>query len=144
MRIHSILKTKGTFVATIDPSTTVCDASRRLVSNGVGALVVSKDGEHIDGILSERDVARALADHGSDIVDLTVDQLMTAEVMTCRDDDTIDHLMALMTEHRIRHVPVVDDGRLIGIVSIGDVVKHRLGELETETRTLHDYIETGR
>lgn len=144
MRIRSILRTKGTFVATIAPATTVLDASRQLSSQGVGALVVSRDGEHIDGILSERDLARSLAQHGGRAVDLTVEELMTSEVTTCTDDETVDHLMALMTEKRIRHVPVVENDRLAGIVSIGDVVKHRLGELEQETRTLHDYIETGR
>ena len=111
---------------------------------GVGALVVSADGHTIDGILSERDVVRRLAD-GPDVLDLEIRAVMTADVRTCGPTDTVEQLMALMTEHRIRHVPIVDDdGRLGGIVSIGDVVKQRLGELEGENRALFDYITHGR
>jgi CBS domain-containing protein len=144
MRIESILRTKGADVATILPGATVPEAATALAENGVGALVVSSDGTRIEGILSERDLARALAEHGPAIVELTVRQLMTPEVTTCVAGDTVDHLMATMTEHRIRHVPVVADDVLVGIVSIGDVVKSRLGELEQENHTLHDYISAGR
>jgi len=145
VRVHSILVHKGSEVASIPPDASVFDASRALAAHGVGALVVSADGASIDGILSERDIARAVAAHGDRAVSMTVRELMTADVRTCRPDDTVDGLMAVMTEHRIRHLPVVDDaGLLAGIVSIGDVVKHRVGELEQEARTLHDYIELGR
>jgi len=144
MQIEMILMAKGSVVCTIDRTATVLDASRVLASEKVGALVVSADGRHIDGILSERDIARALAEHGAGTIDLTVDALMTRDVSTCGRHDTVDELMGQMTEHRIRHVPVVEHGELVGIVSIGDIVKHRLDELQTETQTLHDYIALGR
>jgi CBS domain-containing protein len=144
MRIESILRTKGEDVATIMPGATVPEAVAALAERGIGALVVSSDGSRIEGILSERDLARGLARHGSGVVELTVRHLMTGEVTTCVASDTVDHLMATMTDHRIRHVPVVDDDRLVGIVSIGDIVKSRLGELEQENTTLHDYIASGR
>jgi CBS domain-containing protein len=106
--------------------------------------VVSTDGATIDGILSERDIARGLAHHGAAVLERTVGDLMTSEVTTCVANDTVDQLMATMTDLRIRHVPVVESGRLAGIVSIGDVVKWRLGELEQENHTLHEYIVLGR
>jgi CBS domain-containing protein len=145
MRIQSILTQKGSFVAFVAPEATVFDASRLLQQHGVGALLVSADGSGFEGILSERDIARSIADHGERALGLAVQELMTSEVRTCTPTATVDELMAVMTEHRIRHVPVVDDqGGLVGIISIGDVVKHRVNELEQETRTLHEYIETGR
>lgn len=144
MQIGTILTTKGSDVLTVAGTATVIEAARLLASGGVGALVVSSDGATIDGILSERDIARVIADRGADALLAAVSQVMTSDVTTCSLDDTIDHLMAVMTERRVRHLPVVVDGALAGIVSIGDVVKHRLSELETETRTLHDYITTGR
>lgn len=145
MRIQSILAQKGSFVASITPDATVFDASRELRRHAVGALLVSSDGARIDGILSERDIARSLAEHGERAVGLSVRDLMTVEVRTCSPTTTVDQLMAIMTEHRVRHIPVVDDaGELIGMISIGDVVKHRVGELEQEAQTLHEYIETGR
>jgi len=144
MQIEMILMAKGSVVSTIDRGATVGDAARVLAQEKVGALVVSGDGRHIDGILSERDIARALAEHGAATIDLTVEQLMTRDVSTCGRHDTVDDLMEQMTQHRIRHVPVVEQGELVGIVSIGDVVKHRLDELQTETQTLHDYIALGR
>lgn len=144
MQIGTILATKGSDVLVIGGSATVLEASRQLASGGVGALVVSADGTTIDGIVSERDIARVVAHRGAEGLEATVDAVMTSDVTTCSLDDTIDHLMAVMTERRIRHLPVVVDGALAGIVSIGDVVKHRLSELETEAQTLHDYITTGR
>lgn len=146
MLISSILQAKGTHVVTIAPSVVVTDAARALTSYGVGALVVSNDGEHIAGIISERDIARAVGRDGPSTLDREVRSLMTTNVTTCRLGDTVDHLMEMMTAHRIRHLPVIDGpaGKLVGIVSIGDVVKHRLSELQTETRTLHEYIALGR
>ncbi|GIU85146.1 MAG: histidine kinase [Acidimicrobiales bacterium] len=145
VRVEHILRSKGTQVVTVSPDATITDAAGLLGSHGVGALVVSGDGRHIDGIISERDIARALADHGARLGDMRVADLMSTQVHTCRKDDRVESLMQLMTQRRIRHVPVVDDaGELSGIVSIGDVVKLRLDELEEEARTLHDYIETGR
>lgn len=144
MHIASILHNKGTHVATIPGDVTASEATRVLERHGVGALVVSADGERIDGILSERDIVRALATHGAAALDLHVDQLMTREVTTCTADATTDELTAMMTAQRIRHVPVVSGTTLIGIVSIGDIVKHRLDELQVENHTLHDYINLGR
>ena len=144
MQIGTILATKGSDVLVVTGAATVLEASRLLASGGVGALVVSSDGSSIDGIVSERDIARVVADRGADGLDATVEQVMTREVTTCSLDDTIDHLMAVMTERRIRHLPVVDGrGQLAGIVSIGDVVKARLSELEQENHALAEYI-TGR
>jgi CBS domain-containing protein len=144
MQVQGILADKGNDVATVAPDITVRDAVGQLRDRGIGALVVSADGRSIDGIVSERDVVRHLAD-GPEVLDVEVRTVMTSDVYTCAPIDTVDQLMALMTEHRIRHVPVVDDeGHLLGIVSIGDVVKQRLGDLEGENRALVEYIQHGR
>lgn len=144
MRINSILTRKGDDVATVTPDSTVADALRALADHGIGALVVSSDGRAVEGILSERDIVRALSAEGAVTLEHPVAQLMTDTVVTCTREDTVDSLMATMTERRVRHVPVVEAGVLSGIISIGDVVKHRVGELESETRHLKDYITTGR
>jgi CBS domain-containing protein len=144
MRIASILHQKGSNVVMVSPEATLRQAVHTLNEHRIGALVVSGDGQRIDGIMSERDVSRALADHGGRALDLRVQAVMTDQVHTCSDSDTVDQLMATMTERRVRHVPVVSNEVVIGIVSIGDVVKSRLDELEAEARTLHDYIELGR
>jgi CBS domain-containing protein len=144
MRIESILHRKGSDVVMVTPEATVLHAVNVLCERGIGALVVSADGRHIDGIISERDVNQALARYGTETLDRRVDEIMTRQVHTCTRDDTVDQLMATMTERRVRHVPVVADGDVVGIVSIGDVVKTRLDELEAEARTLHEYIVLGR
>jgi len=144
MQIDRILRTKGPTVATVSPSATIGDAARDLARHGVGALVVSSDGERIEGILSERDIARGVGLHGAEILTRRVDELMTRDVATCSMRDTVDQLAEIMTTRRVRHLPVVHDGRLAGIVSIGDVVKNRLDELQIEAQTLHEYILTGR
>jgi CBS domain-containing protein len=144
MLIQRILSAKGGEVLTVPAATTVADAVAQLAEHRIGALVVSDDGETVAGILSERDVVRALATQRNKVLGRSVADLMTVEVFTCGPDATAEELMALMTEQRIRHVPIVADGKLAGIVSIGDVVKHRLGELENETQVLHEYIATGR
>jgi len=142
VHVHSVLKVKGTAVATIAPEASLADATASLRDHGVGALVVSRDGSTIDGIISERDVVRALAAHGASTLGHVVSSAMSATVSTCRGDDTIDQMMAMMSERRIRHLPVVDDeGELAGIISIGDVVKARVGQLEHENNQLHDYIQ---
>jgi CBS domain-containing protein len=144
MQVQGILAVKGSDVATVRPDVSVRDAVAQLRDRGVGALVVSDDGRTIDGILSERDIVRRLAD-GPGVLDLDVRSVMTADVHTCGPTDTCDELMALMTERRIRHVPVVDTERqLAGIISIGDVVKQRLGDLEGDNRALFEYIHHGR
>ena len=145
MYVESILAAKGADVATITPDATVREAVALLNERRVGALVVSADGRRIDGILSERDIVRSLGDRSADALDLTVADLMTSEVTTCGHKDTIEQLMWLMTERRVRHLPVADDsGDLAGIVSIGDVVKYRLGQLESENQALYEYITQGR
>jgi len=142
MHVHNVLKVKGSAVATIAPDASLADATASLRDHGVGALVVSRDGRTIDGILSERDVVRALAAHGASTLEHQVSSAMSTSVTTCRGDDTIDQMMGMMTDRRIRHLPVVDDdGKLDGIISIGDVVKARVGQLETENNQLHDYIQ---
>ncbi len=113
-----------------------------LADRGIGALVVSSDGRRIDGIVSERDVARGLHDRGAGLLADPVATVMTAEVHTCTPHASVHDLARTMTDHRVRHVPVVEDGALVGIVSIGDVVKERLDELEEERRQLVDYIQT--
>ncbi|MEL6891672.1 MAG: CBS domain-containing protein [Actinomycetota bacterium] len=141
MNVQSILSAKGTAVATIGASGSLTDATAALRDHGVGALVVSADGASIDGIVSERDVVRAMAEHGDGTLGRSVSSCMSGDVVTCRPSDTIDALMSMMTARRIRHLPVVDDNdQLAGIISIGDVVKARLGELERENDQLHDYI----
>ena len=140
MRITDVLRGKPTAdVVTIGPDATVRDLVAALADHNVGALIVSVDGRSVDGIVSERDVVRALGrDEGT--LDASVRSIMTSQVRTCDLDSEVDHLMKLMTDHRIRHVPVVHDGRLSGIISIGDVVKSRIGELEFERDQLDQYL----
>ena len=140
MQVSVLLQGKSPDVVTVDGSATTSDALAVLAEHHIGAVVVSADGAAIDGVLSERDIARALAARGAAVLDEAVSGLMTTSVFTCEPDTTVEQLMALMTEHRIRHVPVVVDGRLTGIVSIGDVVKDRISALEHETKALHSYI----
>jgi CBS domain-containing protein len=141
MNVQSIIGSKGTTVATIEQVATLADAVARLEEHGIGALVVSGDGRAIEGIVSERDVVRAAARAGVDSLRATVGSVMSTDVITCAPGDGVDRLMSLMTERRIRHLPVVDDrGHLAGIVSIGDVVKARLTELEQENQALSQYI----
>jgi len=142
VQISQLLRNKGREVATVDGGESVRVALELLARHGVGALVVSPDGRRIDGIVSERDVARGLHERGAALLTDPVSSLMTAEVQTCRPDAGVHDLARLMTDHRVRHVPVVDDGVLVGIVSIGDVVKARLDELEAERAQLVDYIQT--
>ncbi|HYN31291.1 MAG TPA: CBS domain-containing protein, partial [Ilumatobacteraceae bacterium] len=121
---------------------TLATATASLRDHGVGALVVSANGRTIDGILSERDVVRALAAHGGSTLGRDVASAMSAHVVVCRLDDSVDQLMVMMTDRRVRHLPVVDDhDELAGIVSIGDVVKARLGQLELENNQLYEYIQ---
>lgn len=139
MRVAQILAAKGREVATIAPTDTVHQAARELARRRIGALVVTADGQTVAGIVSERDVVRMLGGDAPDL-EAPVRDVMTATVHTCGDDETVDQLMVQMTERRIRHVPVVVDGRLAGMVSIGDVVKERTRELEVESEALKDYV----
>ena len=140
MLISQILHRKGADVATIDAKATVAELVAELARVGVGALVVADTGASVEGIVSERDVVRRMAKDGADTLELLVQDVMTTNVVTCTLDEHVDDLMRLMTENRIRHVPVVVERRLAGIVSIGDVVNARVSELETERQQLNDYI----
>src|SRR5271154_3606432 len=140
MNVEAILRGKGRAVATIRPDQTITAALAALRDRNIGALAVSEDGESVDGIISERDVVHGLADHGSELLSLKVAEVMTRHVTTCNPDDSVADLMAEMTTRRIRHLPVVHDGRLAGIVSIGDLVKNRLDEIENEARSLRSFI----
>ncbi len=143
MNVETILAGKGRHVLTIAPDAVIADAVKLLETHGVGAVVVSADGKMMTGILSERDVIRGLAEHGSGLLDRRVDQLMTRDVETCTGGDTDREVLALMTQRRFRHLPVVEDGALTGIVSIGDVVKSRLDGIATEAEAMRDYISRG-
>lgn len=141
MRVADILADKGDQVVTIHPDTSLEHATRQLSDHGYGALVASEDGQVVSGILSERDIVRHIAAVGRGALDAPVRSIMTRHVLTCSRIDTVDHLMGVMTEHRIRHVPVVDDQRhMCGMISIGDVVKRRVRDLESEASELHDYL----
>jgi CBS domain-containing protein len=140
MNVETILRTKGRDVATIRSDATVADCVRELLRHGGGALVVSADGKHLDGIISERDIVHALADRGNALLTLRIDALMTRKVQTCTPDDTVGDLMERMTARRVRHFPVVEDGILCGIVSIGDLVKNRLEEVVSEADSLRNFI----
>jgi CBS domain-containing protein len=137
-----VLRRKGNDVITVAGEPTVRDALALLAEHGIGALVVSGDGQQIDGILSERDIARGLHQRGPGLLDEPVSGVMTAEVLTCVPTAGVHDLAQMMTDRRVRHVPVMDGDALIGIVSIGDVVKARLDELEDERKQLVDYIQT--
>lgn len=140
MLVSMILESKGDVVATIPRTATLGTAVAELVRHRVGALVVSPGDGTIEGILSERDVVRCLSELHADVLSQSVHTVMSADVHLCSPDDTVDSIMNLMTEQRIRHVPVVVDGRLKGIISIGDVVKSRMGELEKDRDELMEYI----
>src|SRR5690606_24542000 len=141
-RIADVLKNKGTAVVTISPQATVTELLAGLAEMNIGAMVVmGKSG--LEGIVSERDVVRQLHKRGSSLLAQPVSSIMTSVVATCTPRDTVDHLNVLMTQNRVRHIPVLDDGRLAGIVSIGDVVKTRMEELETEQQQLQAYITQG-
>jgi len=142
MKIGSIIS--GKRVETISASASIHDLVNSLNAHHVGALVVSSDGKKIDGIVSERDVVRAMPGKLDQLIGMHVRDIMTVDVHTCTPDSTVSELMQMMTELRIRHVPVVDaDGALISIVSIGDVVKNHVSELDSERRALRDYVASG-
>jgi CBS domain-containing protein len=140
VRIVDVLRRKGDLVVTVRPDEPVADLVARLAEHRVGALVVSTDGRTVAGIVSERDVVRRLGAVGPAVLTEPVSAIMTAEVKTCGPHDDVEHLMRLMTDQRVRHIPVVVDGALQGIVSIGDVVKHRIDELQVERDQLVGYL----
>ena len=140
MRITDVLRGKGTQVVTVPPDTKVRRLLDVLAEHGIGAVVVSADGTSVGGIVSERDIVRAFAKRGAAVMSEPVTDIYTADVHTITPDISLDEVLRMMTERRIRHAPVVVDGTLRGIVSIGDVVKYRIDELETERAHLTDYI----
>lgn len=140
MRIHEVIRRKGDTVVTIPPRASVNELLALLAEHGIGAVVVSEDGRTVAGIVSERDVVRHLHTAGPEVLEQPVSAIMTTEVHACAPEDELESLARTMTEHRVRHLPVVVDGRLRAIVSIGDVVKHRMSELESEKDALEDYI----
>ncbi len=141
MRISEVLRRKGSTVSTVAPQTTISDLIEVLADHGIGSVVVSTNGEDVAGIVSERDVVRGLREHGGDLLSHSVDSIMTPDVHTCTPNDDLEALALTMTEHRIRHLPVVVDGHLRGIVSIGDIVKHRIDELQGERDQLVGYLQ---
>ncbi len=143
MNVAEIIQRKGSEVATVKPEDPVSQAAGLLSEKGFGALVVSADGASIDGIISERDIVRRLGVEGSSILDQPVGSVMTSDVRTCSSQDSVEWLMGMMTEHRIRHLPVQTSDGLAGMISIGDVVKWRVTELEAEMGHLENYIKQG-
>ena len=140
MKISDVLRNKGSDVVTAAPDDTVADLLSLLAEHGIGAVVVSSGEGRVDGIVSERDVVRHLHRTGTDVLEGPVSAIMTADVHTCHTGDDISDLESRMTERRIRHVPVVEEDRLVAIVSIGDVVKHRIRDLAAERDQLEAYI----
>jgi len=142
MIVKSILSAKGRDVMTIAPTATLAEATNILADRKIGALVVTGAGGRITGIISERDIVRAFARYGASALQLPLSEVMTRKVVTCTPTDTVAMLMERMTAGKFRHLPVMDDGNLVGIISIGDVVKYRLTELEFEQGAMRDYIQT--
>ncbi len=140
MNVVTILKQKGRAVTTAGPNTTLLEVANKLAAKRIGAIVVVGAGGEVVGIVSERDIIRSLGTQGADCLTLPVAETMTKQVVTCQETDTLDELMAMMTARRFRHLPVVTDGALVGIVSIGDVVKHHVAEVEMEATAMRDYI----
>ena len=139
MRVANILTVKGDDVISVEPNTTIIEVAKVLKSKRIGAILVMEGGS-IAGIISERDIARGLPDYSEKILSMPVSDLMTKKVTTCTSDASIDEIMEMMTENRIRHLPVVDDGKLVGFISVGDVVKNRVEELVAEEDQLRSYV----
>jgi CBS domain-containing protein len=142
MTVKAILSTKGSDVTTIEPTAALESGIRILAERGIGALVVLGADDRVIGILSERDIVRALGQRGAGVLTEPLARVMTRTESTCTQSETVKSIMKQMTAGKFRHVPVVEQERLVGIVSIGDVVKHRLTEMERESEALHDYIQT--
>ena len=143
MNVASILKSKGRAVSTVRPNATLLDITKKLAPKKIGAVVVVGDNGHVDGIISERDIIRALADHGAQALSLMVSEVMTRTVVACQETSELDELMETMTKGRFRHLPVIEDDALVGIISIGDVVKINLAEVEMEVSAMRNYLATG-
>ena len=142
MRIADVIRRKGAEVITVRTDASVTELLALLAEHRIGAVVVSDDGESVHGIVSERDIVRHLHTDGAALLDAPISQIMTSEVHTCTPDESLDDLSAAMTERRFRHVPVVVDGKLRAIISIGDVVKNRIDDLQAERDQLRTYIQS--
>jgi CBS domain-containing protein len=142
MKVDAVLGTKGREVKTVEPSAILATVAQRLRLEGIGALVVLDQGRVV-GMVSERDVVRAFAAHRAEAAEIKVAEVMTPNVISCRPDDSLTRILGLMTRHRVRHLPVVEAGKLVGLISIGDAVKHRLDELEMEAAVLRDAYIAG-
>jgi CBS domain-containing protein len=142
MKVKDILATKGADVVGIEPTATLQSAATLLAQKKIGAVVIRGAGGRLSGILSERDIVRAVAKQGAAALELPVGQAMTREVITCTEDDTCAEIMERMTSRKFRHLPVLRDNALVGLISIGDVVKQRVEEIERETDAMRDYIQT--
>jgi CBS domain-containing protein len=143
MNISQILKTKGRAVATARPDSTLSEIIIKLAQKKIGAIVIVGDNGEVIGILSERDVIRRLAEKGESALNEAASLSMTSTVVSCNETSTLDEMMEVMTQGRFRHVPVIEDGALVGIVSIGDIVKHHIAEVEMEVTAMRDYFATG-
>jgi len=144
MKVSDIIQTKGSVVKTVRPESSARELSVRLHAEQIGAMVVSSDGKSIEGIVTERDLAYGLAAHGSDLPTIAISRLMTKVVVVCSPEDSITYAVKLMTQRRVRHLPVKQGDQLVGIISIGDVLKHRLDELELEANVMRDYAVAAR
>lgn len=142
MKVDAVLAGKGREVASVNPSATLATVAQRLRLERIGALVVLDQGKLV-GIISERDVVHSFAEHRGATAEIRVGEVMTRNVLTCRPDDSLTRVLGLMTRHRVRHLPVLEAGRLVGLISIGDAVKHRLDELELEAAVLRDAYIVG-
>ena len=140
MKVREILNTKRAGVTVVRPRETIDALAHRLKLEGIGSAVISSDGDTVEGIISERDIVRGLADHRNNLLAMPVSDLMTRSVTTCAPDDNIKDIMRTMTQRRIRHLPVLEKGKLVGIISIGDVVKNRLEDMELEANVLRDSL----
>jgi len=143
MHVQAILGNKGAQIVSMSPHATILEACRLLAEHRIGAILVL-DGDRVTGMFSERDVVRAMTEKGSAALDIPVSEVMTRDVLTCKPEDSVDDIMAVMTARRVRHLPVLAAGRLAGIVSIGDVVKYRLDEAALEVDSLREYVLAGR
>lgn len=142
MTVSTILAAKGRDVVTIEPSASLAAAAKLLAEKRIGAVLILGADRRIVGILSERDIVRALAERGAGALEEPVSRTMTRKVSTCTERETVSSIMERMTDGKFRHMPVVDQARLVGMVSIGDVVKHRLHAMESDSAAMHDYILT--
>ena len=144
MNVKAILAAKqlGGDIVCIEPTASLAAAAKLLSQHRIGAVLIRGAGGRIAGILSERDIVRALSEHGADALARPVGQVMTRDVTTCGEDDTVASIMERMTAGKFRHMPVIAEGELVGLISIGDVVKHRVGEVESESEAMRDYIRT--